>query len=191
MPDFSYKLLPRHATDYLSHRRIVLFWFVALLALTLPWIAQARIHHVAKDQVVLDDCAVLNIHDGDTMTVHCDRHRDQSRKLKIRLYCIDAPELKQAPWGRQARDHLRELVDDDPVDVHVKARDRYGRTVGEVWRGRVNLNLEMVRDGAVAVYPKYCREPSYTDAQRIVQSARVGIWREPGLQQRPWEWRRG
>ena len=41
------------------------------------------------------------VHDGDTLHVLCGQH---TRKLKIRLYCMDAPELAQAPWGGEARD---------------------------------------------------------------------------------------
>lgn len=50
---------------------------------------------------------VLDVHDGDTMTVA--PMGDVRTPLKIRLYGIDAPELEQK-GGPQSREHLRSLV---------------------------------------------------------------------------------
>ena len=50
---------------------------------------------------------VLDVHDGDTMTVA--PMGDVRTPLKIRLYGIDAPELEQK-GGPQSRDHLLSLV---------------------------------------------------------------------------------
>lgn len=41
-----------------------------------------------------DECRVVNIYDGDTMTLQCPGNAEQT---KVRMYCIDAPEMKQAP----------------------------------------------------------------------------------------------
>jgi endonuclease YncB( thermonuclease family) len=51
-------------------------------------------------------CEVIggSIYDGDTFQVRCD-----GRKQKIRLWGIDAPEVKQ-PLGIEARNYLRSLV---------------------------------------------------------------------------------
>jgi len=174
---------------YLQHHRLVLFWLVAVVGLAAPWLAHARPHHMREAQTTLRDCEVQNVHDGDTITVLCDTHTDRAIKVKVRLYCIDAPELKQEPWGKGARDSLRQLVDHDRVDVRVFDRDRYGRSVGEVWVGKRNLNLTMVERGEAAVYRKYCPLSGYDRAERQSQAERRGIWRAPGLQQRPWEWR--
>jgi len=185
------KLLGLHR--HVQHRRIGLFWAVALVALTLPWLWQAGAGQGSGPAdfaagTVLEDCKVLSVYDGDTMTVLCDQHTDSPRKIKVRLYCIDAPEMGQKPWGRQARDHLRRLAGDH-VNVRPITRDTYGRTVAEVERDGLNLNLEMVRAGEVPVYKRYCQKPAYAEAEWIIKSARVGIWKIPGLHQRPWEWR--
>jgi hypothetical protein len=42
-------------------------------------------------------CTVASIHDGDTLRAVCDGER-----LQVRLYCIDAPEMSQAPRGARA-----------------------------------------------------------------------------------------
>jgi endonuclease YncB( thermonuclease family) len=42
-----------------------------------------------------EPCAVDHCHDGDTCTLVCGRHTDTPRRVKVRLHCIDAPELAQ------------------------------------------------------------------------------------------------
>jgi endonuclease YncB( thermonuclease family) len=44
-----------------------------------------------------EPCAVDHCHDGDTCTLVCGRDMDTPRRVKVRLHCIDAPELAQAP----------------------------------------------------------------------------------------------
>ncbi|MCP4310204.1 MAG: thermonuclease family protein, partial [Bacteroidetes bacterium] len=73
--------------------------------------------------------------------------------------------------------------------------DRYGRLIGEVWTHdsdtiQENLNLAMVRSGSAAVYPKYCKEWKYFQAQEGAQSLSAGIWEKPGQHQSPWEYRK-
>jgi endonuclease YncB( thermonuclease family) len=112
-----------------------------------------------------------------------------NRRVKVRLHCIDAPELKQAPWGREARDYLRSLVGRGPVTVRVKDKDKYRRSVGEIWKGGTNVNLKMVEASKVAVYRRHCDIAAYGRAERHTKSAHAGIWRQRGLHQRPWEYR--
>lgn len=128
-------------------------------------------------------CAVRNIYDGDTMTVFCDGQEE-----KIRLHCIDAPEMGQQPWGRRSRDHLRRITPEQ-VEVRAIERDRYGRLVGEVLAGGRSLNLAMVDAGEAVVYDRYCSDGRYPTAERQARSAGQGVWGQPGLQQRPWAWR--
>lgn len=111
--------------------------------------------------------------------------------MKLRLYCIDTPEMQQRPWGTESRDYLRQLTPSGTV-VQVKGRkkDRYGRLIAEVYDTKgVSLNLKMVKDGQAAEYDKYCRQPEYRQAEQSAKAAGKGIWSKPGLQQTPWEWR--
>lgn len=59
--------------------------------------------------------------------------------MKVRLYGIDAPESKQA-FGNRAKEELSGLVFGRVVDVQVKQKDRYGRTVGLVTVNGVPVN---------------------------------------------------
>jgi endonuclease YncB( thermonuclease family) len=131
-----------------------------------------------------DDCEVLNIYDGDTMTLQC-----QGEETKVRLYCIDAPEMGQTPWGKQARDHLRSIAGNAVKLVRLD-KDRYGRVVGEVYRGDENLNLAQVKTGYAAVYDAYCKKSEYPLEEQRANSAKQGIWSTPGIHQTPWEWRK-
>lgn len=87
----------RRILHRIQHRRIALFWTVALTGLALPWIWPA-VGSVSQ-QVGSGDCRVLRVSDGDTITVNCSGQQD-----RVRLYCIDAPEMKQSPWGQRSRD---------------------------------------------------------------------------------------
>lgn len=172
--------------DGLRHKRIVLFWTAVVIFLPIPWIIKGCALPNIQTSQSLDNCSVKSIHDGDTMTVSCDGQR-----MKVRLYCIDAPELSQRPWGKESRDYLRSITP-ERVTVMVKTKDRYGRTVGEVTttaEAGGNLNLAMVWAGQAVVYPKYCSDQQYYGAQQRAKEAISGVWSRDGLHQAPWNYR--
>ncbi len=80
---------------------------------------------------------VLSIADGDTVTVN-----EAGARLKVRLACIDAPELSQTPYGQASRQALQSLLPlGSQVTLRIKATDRYGRTVAELLTGKNNRNI--------------------------------------------------
>jgi len=132
-------------------------------------------------------CLVTKVYDGDTVTLKCPGQADVT---KVRMYCIDTPEMKQAPWGEKSRDHLREIIG-KKVKVIEISKDRYGRVVGEVITADgKNLNMEQVKSGYAAVYDTYCKKPEYKPLEKRAKSAKLGIWAKPGIHQTPWEWRK-
>lgn len=169
---------------FIAHRRMIAFWAVAAVALPAPWLMPGCTSRMATESKnVYDNCQVLNVHDGDTMTVNC-----QGEKVKVRLYCIDAPELGQEPWGRGARDFLRSITGQE-VQLVVKDRDRYGRIVAEVLSSDLSLNREMVSVGESVVYERYCNDKDVYSLQDEARRQALGVWSQPGEQQRPWAWR--
>lgn len=162
-----------------AHQRLALFWILAGVGIATPWLV-TRLPFGSGP----DTCVINSIHDGDTLRATC-----AGEGVKVRFYCIDAPELAQRPWGQESRDHLRQIT---PRSVRLVARDkdRYGRIVGEVYDGEQSLNLAMVEAGQAAVYPRYCKEGRFFDAQKRAKAERRGIWEKEGEQQRPWEWRK-
>jgi endonuclease YncB( thermonuclease family) len=136
----------------------------------------------------LQAATVLSIGDGDTIRV-----LDGGKRISVRLACIDAPEMDQAPYGEQARRYLQSrLRIGSNVRLIPKAIDRYGRTVAEVI-GAVNLNLAMVEDGQAFAYRKHlgqCDSREYLDAEFRASRSRYGVWQVPGGITRPWDYRR-
>ena len=96
---------------------------------------------LAKTMMPMEDIAVHAIYDDDTMTVIC-----AGRKIKVRLYCIDAPEMGQKPWGTMIRDHLRQVTGSS-VRLVAHDHDCYVQMVGEVYSVSTNLNKEQVGNG--------------------------------------------
>ncbi|WP_259727879.1 MULTISPECIES: thermonuclease family protein [unclassified Synechococcus] len=89
---------------------------------------------------------VLSIGDGDTIRV-----QQGQQRITVRLACIDAPEMAQAPHGAQARRYLQSRLRlGSSVTLRPQTVDRYGRTVAEVISG-VNINLALVEDGLAFV----------------------------------------
>jgi len=84
---------------------------------------------------------VVRVSDGDTLTVLVDQ-----RQVKIRLAEIDAPESRQ-DYGHRAKQALGNLVVGNVVLVDDQGRDRYGRTIGRVHLGAVDVNADMVSTG--------------------------------------------
>jgi len=128
---------------------------------------------------------VVGIADGDTLTLLDADHR----QTKVRLAEIDAPESHQ-PYGTRAKQVLSELVFGRDVRVVVVDIDRYGRTVGRIYAGALDVSAEMVRQGAAWVFTRYSRDPSLPALDQAARTARRGLWALPEAERvPPWEWR--
>ena len=104
---------------------------------------------VAEISVAADTLTgrVMSVADGDTLTVLM----EDNRPVRVRLAGIDAPEHDQ-PFGQRSRQSLAELTLDRPAAVTVWKTDDYGRTVGTVTVGGVDVEAEQVRRGLAWVY---------------------------------------
>lgn len=181
-----------------QNRRMAVFWLVSALALggVPAWLTYRSAEKAAEEDAGFPllgpapSCDVLEILDGDTMKLDCGWQEDKPQIVTVRLYCIDAPEIEQEPWGRMARDRLRSITG-TAVAIKPIEWDRHRRLVAIVHSNGRELNLQMVADGFAPVYPKYCRERRYYNAENDVRSRRLGIWSTLGQQQKPWEWRHG
>ena len=133
---------------------------------------------------------VLSIGDGDTSTI-----TNGTQKTRVRLACIDAPETSQTPYGIEARRALQKLLPiGAEVTVRTKATDHYGRTVGEILKGSVNINQRLVASGNAFVYWQYisgCDRQNYSRLENDARLKKLGAWKVPGGIQKPWDYRRG
>ncbi len=131
---------------------------------------------------------VLSVGDGDTVRV-----TDKSgAKVTIRLACIDAPETSQGSSGWWSTKTLKGMLQGKSISMKPQVKDRYGRTVAEIYVGSTNINLQMVREGAAFAYRKYlkqCDQDAYLNAEFTAMRNRKGVW-GPYQTQLPWEYRR-
>ena len=104
----------------------------------------------------LDNVKIQSCYDGDTC-----RTVDGER---IRLACIDTPEIKGPRYREavKARDYLRPIVENRWVRIRRITRDRYGRTVGELYVGAQNVQKRMVQSGHAVVVPRYAKQCDWT-----------------------------
>ena len=115
------------------------------LLLSLLLLSKAALGQTSK-QVVITSC-----YDGDTCT--------SSTGEKIRLACIDTPELRgkraDPVPAKAARDYLRELVVGRKVTIRHITTDRYGRTVAELFVNGSNVQQQLVASGHASIYWRY------------------------------------
>lgn len=108
--------------------------------------------------------SVVSVGDGDTIRV-----RSNDEVITVRLACIDAPEMAQAPYGENARRRLQELLPiGSSVELNAVDKDRYDRIVAEVFTGSLNVNLSLLKGGEAVAYRQYlsnCDADSYLGAE--------------------------
>lgn len=124
---------------------------------------------------------VVSIHDGDTITI-----LQGKQQIKVRLFGIDAPELKQ-PYGKKSKQFLASLIAGQVVEVEPKGKDRYKRTLGIIYYKWQDINVQMVLNGYAWTYAKYSK--IYVDHERLARKNKQGLW-QSGDPTPPWEWRK-
>lgn len=128
---------------------------------------------------------VVSITDGDTLIVR----ESPTKSVTVRLIHIDAPERGQA-FGTRARQTLSEMAYGKEAEVAGISKDRYGRTLGELFVDGKSINLELVRQGMAWAYVDYSPPEEYAKAEAAAKQAGRGLWadREPVP---PWVYRKG
>jgi len=163
---------------------------VFLIAVVLALVPLVQQPGFAKSH--LQKALVHQVHDGDTITL-----RLGGTKYRTRLIGIDAPEMKQRPWGRRAKQHLIRIMRRANWTVYVETDteriDKYGRLLAYLWtKKHALINEKMVVDGYAVTFPiepntKYSEK--FNTAEKQARDARKGIWGHEGLQESPSEWR--
>ena len=137
--------------------------------------------------------SVTAIHDGDTVSVLLDK-----RQEKIRLIGIDAPEIGQEPWGENSKKYLENILNASELKVRIESdvekRDTYGRMLAYLWTTKGEMvNVLMLRGGYAMLYtlpPNVKHVSELTKAQKAAREARIGIWIENGLEEKPKDYRK-
>jgi len=128
--------------------------------------------------LLAQDVRVKWVPDGDTL------HLQDGRS--VRLLGIDAPEMGRdgAPdqyFAREARNHLRRLVEARPLRLETDRPDRYGRLFAVVFLpdGRM-VNEILVEKGLAFFYPHANQDRKFQNAMLAAQKraifSRKGFW---------------
>ncbi len=126
---------------------------------------------------------VVRIVDGDTIVVLVGKEQ-----TKIRLEGIDSPESKQ-PFGTKAKEHLGNLCHEKEATIRVTGKDRYGRSLGIIFVGKLNVNQEMVASGNAWHFKKYSKDKELSRLEEQARMNKCGLWGGSETPIPPWEWR--
>ncbi len=106
---------------------------------------------------------IINCYDGDTCTT--------IEGEKIRLACIDTPELKgkkaNPTEGKRARDFLNQLVSNKKVSIRRITKDRFGRTVAELFKNDINVQEIIVKKRYGKIYKRYADQCEWTQKEGL------------------------
>ena len=101
---------------------------------------------------------IKSCYDGDTCTTIDGE--------KIRLACIDTPELKgkkaNPTEAKRARDFLNQLVSNKKVSIRRITKDRFGRTVAELFKNDINIQKLIIEKGYGKIYERYAYQCEWT-----------------------------
>ena len=133
---------------------------------------------------------VIKVSDGDTISVKKLKNGVLDGDLiKVRLYGVDAPE-KDQDFGYESKKALMNYVADKTIEIDIKAKDRYGRSVGVLYVGGRNINEELLRDGYVWYYEQYDKN---NERSRLLQENamknKLGLFSKKGYVE-PWKFRK-
>lgn len=149
--------------------------FIGLVFLFLALNSQAQTIHGT----------VTRITDGDTVTFKS----IAGERFKVRLNAIDAPEKKQA-FSKASSRSLSRLCLKQPAKVVTNKRDKYGRSIGNLFCNGVSANKHQVSNGYAWVFRKYSKDAGLLALESKAHNSYLGLWSEP-TPIPPWEWRNG
>ncbi len=99
---------------------------------------------------------------------------------KVRITGIDAPDLRQSPWGETAKKRLNELVKGKSILIESDSpkRDRFNRLQGHLWQEQTLISQQLVKEGYVLANDRYAHQYSklLKESQEYARLMGYGIW---------------
>ena len=135
-----------------------------------------------------------NIIDGDSIKIG---------SKKIRLFGIDAPEIKQKckkiyfsisfiifqknyDCGLNSKRALKKKINNKRISCRIRSKDRYGRILAIFYLEKKDLNMWMVQSGNAIAYKRYSKR--YLTQENEAKKKKIGLWSGTFLE--PEKWRR-
>ena len=120
--------------------------------------------------------SVTEVSDGDTLKL--------SDGKTFRLYGVNAPEVKE-PFFEAAKAFTENLVLGKEISFEQEDNykvDKFGRELGYVFVGGVNLNIELVKNGLakVVLYEKRAKikyQDELLSAEKEAKALKIGVWK--------------
>ena len=140
---------------------------------------------------------IPKIIDGDTVHIN---------NYKFRLKGIDAPEMKQQckkesfkisstigfsfykdySCGKVSKAKLKAKINGSKIKCVSTSKDRYKRYIATCFKGEINLNQWMVRNGYAIAYRRYSKK--YVPDEEFAKEKKLGLWQ--GKFMSPEKWRK-
>lgn len=133
----------------------------------------------AERSVVLNNkVQIVKVYDGDTVDVV----RQGGKKMKVRLYGIDAPEKGQK-FCNTARVFLEDAAKDRLFTMDVRYKDKYNRYVAVLFDDNgIALQEDLIRNGFAWVYPRFCDDVmlcvGWENVEDEAMRTRQGLWQD-------------
>ncbi|MEA5578622.1 thermonuclease family protein [Anabaena sp. UHCC 0451] len=117
---------------------------------------------------------------------------------QVRLIGLDAPDLRQRPWGDNGKELIEKLIGDGEKSVKLEfdmeTKDKFGRTLAYVWKNQMFLNEQVLKQGYalfVGRSPNHKYDERLENAQHWARLMGQGIWNpEKPMRLTPGEFRR-
>ena len=111
-----------------------------------------------KKKYIYENAEVLRVIDGDTVILHVDLGFDTWKKVSVRLYGINAPEIKgeSKELGFKSKEYLESLIPAGSfIKFHCIGQDKYGRWLGSLYKDDLDINKNMIENNMAVEY--YCQ----------------------------------
>ena len=126
---------------------------------------------------------VIQVTDGDTIVVI-----KKDKKYTIRLNGIDAPEKKQF-YGQEVKKTLSNKLLNKTVRIEWTEKDKYGRTLGNVFLDKKSINKWLIEEGYAWHYKKYSKSKILAQLETDAKIKKKGLWQYANPME-PWKFRK-
>ena len=112
---------------------------------------------------------------------------------QVRIIGIDAPDLRQSPWGKAAQQRLAALREQSiQLESEAETPDSFDRLLAHVWHNKSLVSEQLIKEGFVLANTKYPHKYSQRllDAQEYARIMGYGIWNpQQPMRQTPHQFR--